>query len=109
LYGTSFEAVESISKQSKTCILDIEMEGVKQMHKSHLQARYLFIQPPSMEVLEKRLRGRGTDKEEDIKMRLEQAKVELEYAKEEGVHDTVVVNNDLEKAWEEVEAFCLAE
>jgi guanylate kinase len=85
------------------------MEGVKQMHKSHLQARYLFIQPPSMEVLEKRLRGRGTDKEEDIKMRLQQAEVELEYAKEDGVHDTVIVNNDLEKAWEEVEAFCLEE
>jgi guanylate kinase len=109
LYGTSFDAVSSIRDEGKTCILDIEMEGVKQMHKSELEARYLFIQPPSEEVLEKRLRGRGTDKEEDIMMRLEQAKVELEYAKEDGVHDKVVINDEIEKAWGEVEKFCLDE
>lgn len=90
-------------------MLDIEMEGVKQMHKSHLAARYLFIQPPSMEVLERRLRGRGTDKEEAIGLRLRQAGKELEYAKVDGVHDRVVVNDDLDKAWAEVEEFCLAE
>jgi guanylate kinase len=108
-YGTTFAAVASIQDAGKTCVLDIEMEGVKQMHTSHLAARYLFIQPPSMEVLEARLRGRGTDKEEAIAMRLQQAGKELEYAKVEGVHDKVVVNDELEKAWGEVEEFCLAE
>jgi guanylate kinase len=62
-----------------------------------------------MEELERRLRGRGTDKEEDIQKRLAQAKNELEYAKTEGAHDKVVVNDDLERAWREVEEFCLAE
>jgi guanylate kinase len=109
LYGTSFQAVEAIERTGKTCILDIEMEGVKQVHKSHLKARYLFLQPPSEEELEKRLRGRGTDKEEDIQKRLAQAKKELEYAKTPGVHDKVVVNDDLDKAYTEVEKFCLAE
>lgn len=82
-------------------------QGVKQVHNSHLKARYLFLQPPSYEILEKRLRGRGTDKEEDIQKRLAQAKNELEYAKVPGAHDKVVVNDDLERAFGEVEAFCL--
>lgn len=49
------------------------------------------------------MRGRGTDGEESVKKRLQQAEKELEYAKEEGAHDKVVVNNDLEKAYREVE------
>ena len=109
LYGTSFAAVEEVEKVGKVCVLDIEMEGVKQMHKSHLKARYLFIMPPSFEELERRLRSRATDKEGEIQKRLDQAKVEMEYAKTEGVHDKVVINDDLEKAYKEVEEFCLRE
>jgi guanylate kinase len=74
---------------------------------AELNARFLFLQPPSMEVLEQRLRGRATDKEEAILQRLAQAKNELEYAKTPGVHDQVIVNDDLEKAWKEFEAFCV--
>jgi len=101
--------VERIAREGKTCVLDIEMEGVKQIHASHLRARYLFIAPPSFEELEKRLRGRATDGEEEIRKRLERAKEEMEFAKTEGVHDKVVVNDDLERAYSEVEAFCLGE
>jgi guanylate kinase len=85
------------------------IQGVKQLHKSHISARYLFLSPPSFEELEKRLRGRGTDKEQAIEKRLTQAKLELEYSKQPGVHDTIVVNDDLDKAYNEVETFCLAE
>ncbi|KAG8629339.1 hypothetical protein KVT40_003204 [Elsinoe batatas] len=106
MYGTSFAAVDDVTSTGKTCILDIEMEGVKQVKKSHLKARFLFLQPPSVEVLEKRLRGRGTDKEEAILERLKQAEKELEFAKT-GVHDKVVVNDDLETAWKEFEGFCV--
>lgn len=109
LYGTSFAAVEAIEREGKICVLDIEMEGVKQMHKSHLRARYLFMKPPSEEILAERLRGRGDTKEEDVKMRLEQAKVEMKYAETEGVHDDIIVNDDLEKAWMEFLMFCLSE
>jgi len=59
-----------------------------------------------MEILEKRLRGRGTDKEEAILARLAQAKNELEFAKQPGSHDKIIINDDLEKAWSEFEAFC---
>jgi len=59
-----------------------------------------------METLEQRLRGRGTDKEDAILQRLAQAKNELEFAKQPGVHDKIIVNDDLEKAWGEFEEFC---
>lgn len=82
-------------------------QGVKQVKKTDLNARFLFLQPPSVEILEKRLRGRATDKEEAILERLKQAEKEMEFAKTPGVHDQVIVNDDLEKAWEEFRAFCV--
>ncbi|TKA24734.1 hypothetical protein B0A50_05722 [Salinomyces thailandicus] len=106
LYGTSVQAVKNVAEKGRTCILDIEMEGVKQVKKTDLNARYLFLQPPTVEILEQRLRGRGTDKEEDILARLKQADKEIEYAKT-GAHDQIVVNDDLEKAWREFKAFCV--
>ncbi|KAI6886722.1 guanylate kinase [Hortaea werneckii] len=105
-YGTSVQAVKNVAEKGRTCILDIEMEGVKQVKKTDLNARFVFLQPPSVEILEKRLRGRATDKEEDILLRLKQAEVEIEFAKT-GVHDKIVVNDDLEKAWSEFRAFCV--
>jgi len=83
--------------------LDIEMEGVKQVKRTDLHARFLFLSPPSLEVLEKRLRGRGTEDEDSLQKRLTQAKAEMAYAKEEGVHDKVVVNDDLDRAYKELE------
>jgi Mg-chelatase subunit ChlI len=74
-------------------VLDIEVEGVKQIQASGFPARYVFIAPPSEEELEKRLRGRGTEKEESIQKRLKQAKVELEYSKVPDVHDRIIVND----------------
>jgi guanylate kinase len=90
-------------------VLDIEMEGVKQVKQSNIDARYVFIAPPSEEILEKRLRGRGTEKEDSIQKRLRQAKLELEYSKTEGVHDKIIVNDDLEAAYEELRAFVYAD
>lgn len=84
-------------------------QGVKQVKKTSLNARCLSIQPPSLEILEKRLRGRATDSEDAITQRLAQAKNELAYAKQEGVFDKVIINDDLEKAWAEFKAFCTAD
>jgi guanylate kinase len=77
--------------------------------KTDLNARFIFLQPPSVEILEQRLRGRGTDKEEAIQERLKQAEKEIEYSKTPGVHEKIVVNDDLEKAWSEFREFCLEE
>lgn len=89
-------------------VLDIEMQGVRQLKDSGIDARYVFIRAPSFEVLEERLRARGTEGEEDVQRRLAQARVELEYA-EEGAYDKIIVNGDVEEAYKELEMFVLAE
>ncbi|KAJ5359887.1 hypothetical protein N7517_009078 [Penicillium concentricum] len=101
-YGTSVQAVKNIAEKKRICILDIEMEGVKQVKRTDLNARFLFLAPPSLEVLEQRLRGRGTETEESLEKRLSQARNELEYAKQPAAHDKIVVNDDLEKAYIEL-------
>ncbi|KAL9001180.1 MAG: hypothetical protein Q9169_000364 [Polycauliona sp. 2 TL-2023] len=102
-YGTSVKAVKDVAEEGQICVLDIEMEGVKQVKRTDLHARFLFLSPPSVEVLEQRLRGRGTEDEESLKKRLDQAAKEMAYSKEEGVHDKIVINDDLEKAYKEVD------
>ncbi|KAF2127330.1 guanylate kinase-like protein [Dothidotthia symphoricarpi CBS 119687] len=107
-YGTSVKAVQDIAEKGRVCILDIEMEGVKQVanHPTFPRPRFLFLSPPSMEILEKRLRSRATDKEEAILKRLNQASVEMDFANSgEAPHDKIVVNDDLDKAYEEVREF----
>lgn len=100
----SVQAVESVKSQGKICILDIDVQGVRNVKKSSLNPRYVFIAPPSMEILEARLRGRGTEKEEDIAKRLGNAAAELEYGQTEGNMDRIFVNDDLEKTFGEVVA-----
>ena len=80
-------------------------QGVKQVKKTDLNARFLFLSPPSLEILEQRLRGRGTDDEESVKKRLDQAKVEMDFAKNGDIHEKIVVNDDLDRAYKEVEAW----
>ena len=58
-----------------------------------------------MEELESRLRGRKTENEESNQKRLAQARVEMEYSKTDGVHDVIIVNDDLEEAYNELVAF----
>jgi len=101
-YGTSVAAVETVQKEGKICILDIDVQGVQNVKKSSLDAIYLFVAPPSMGELEKRLRGRGTEKEEAIVKRLANAKGELDYGLEEGNFDRVFTNDDLDKTFEDI-------
>jgi guanylate kinase len=76
-------------------LLEIELEGARQVRQSFPGAFQLFVAPPSFAELERRIRGRGTDSEEAIQRRLARARVELE-AKTE--FDEVLVNADLETA-----------
>ncbi|MCJ1311699.1 guanylate kinase [Agyrium rufum] len=102
-YGTSIQAVKDIAGKGRVCILDIEMEGVKQVKRTDLNARFLFLAPPSLEVLEQRLRSRNTETDESLAKRLAQAKNELAYAETPGSHEKIIVNDDLETAYKEVE------
>lgn len=80
-------------------MLDIDMQGVKSVKATQLNPRYIFVRPPSLEILEQRLRGRGTETEEAVTARLEASKRELEYGETQGAYDRIVVNDDLEKAY----------
>ncbi|KAI9829033.1 MAG: guanylate kinase [Thelocarpon impressellum] len=108
-YGTSIKAVKDVADKGLICILDIEMEGVKQVKRTDLNARFLFLAPPSLAVLEQRLRGRGTEDEASLRKRLDQAEKELAYARTEGAHERVIVNDNVDVAYKELEAFIFDE
>lgn len=101
-YGTSVAAVKKVAEQKRICILDIEMEGVKQVKRTDLNARFLFLSPPSREELERRLRERGTETEDSLQQRLNQAENEMEFAQLPGSHDKIVVNYNLDTAYVEL-------
>lgn len=100
LYGTSIESVEVVADAGKRCILDIDVQGAKSVRASSLDAIFIFICPPSYEDLEKRLRFRGTETEEQLQKRLRNAKGELEQGKSPGLFDHVLVNDDLEACYQ---------
>lgn len=71
------------------------------MKVTDLDARILFLSPPSIQVLEERLRGRGTENEDSLQKRLRQAGAEMAFAKEAG--EKIILNDELERAYKEVE------
>ncbi|XP_028833644.1 guanylate kinase [Denticeps clupeoides] len=109
MYGTSKAAVQDVQAKNLICILDIDMQGVKNIKGTDLNPIYISIQPPSMEVLEQRLRDRKTENEESLQKRLHAAAVDMELSKEAGVFDTVVVNDDLDRAYEKLKGVLLEE
>lgn len=99
LYGTPKAPVDKWLSEGKTVILKIEVQGASNIKKLYPESVGIFIMPPSMEELEQRLRSRGTEDESDIKKRLEIANEEIGHSKD---YDYLVVNDDLEKASENV-------
>ena len=98
-YGTPRKSVEEQMAAGRQVILEIETQGAFQVRAMIPDAHLVFIDPPSIEILESRLRGRGTDSEEAIQTRLKTALVELSRKSE---YDYVLVNDDLEKAASEL-------
>ena len=75
MYGTSKSAVNAVLNSGKICILDIDVQGVKAVKKTDLTPLLVFIKPPSLEVLEERLRSRGTETEESLRWGLNEDNV----------------------------------
>jgi guanylate kinase len=93
-----------VTNTGKICILDIDVQGVENVKKSDKIAQadvvFAMLIPPSIEELERRLRGRSTDSNEVIARRLERAREEMEYVhKPEGFWDAILVNDDIEKCY----------
>ncbi|CAL8309586.1 unnamed protein product [Lota lota] len=104
MYGTSKSAIEDVQAKNLICILDVDIQGVRNIKETDLDPIYISIQPPSMEILEKRLRDRQTESEESLQKRLDAARQDMELSKEPGVFDVVIINDDLDKAYGELTA-----
>lgn len=77
----SKQSVRNVQSQGRVCVLDIEIEGVKQIRATELNPLLVFILPPSIEELERRLRNRNTESEESLRKRLDKANAEIDYGK----------------------------
>lgn len=105
-YGTPRAYVEQRLNEGMNVVLDIEILGARQVKKKMPGAVLIFIAPPSLVELERRLRGRGTDTEEAILGRLARARQEY---KEADFYDYLIVNDDVEKAAKQLSAIIEAE
>jgi guanylate kinase len=105
-YGTSFGAIESALAAGHDVVLEIEVQGARQVRARRTDARLVFLLPPSWGALEARLRGRGTDTPEQIARRLTTAHEELRAARE---FDYAVLNDDVERCVQELRRILAAE
>jgi len=104
-YGTPLQPVLDNLAKGRDMLFDIDVQGAAQLSLTLPEARFVFILPPSLEELERRLRGRGTDSEESILLRLANARKEI--MSSHWFH-ALIVNDDLDKAYDELRAFYLA-
>jgi guanylate kinase len=95
LYGTSWSALETPRARGLDVLLEIEIQGARQVRDRLAEACLVFLLPPSLRELERRLRGRGTDDEATIQRRLTIARQELDAAP---LYDYAIVNDDLDRA-----------
>lgn len=105
LYGTSIKRLKKLNREGYDIILDIDTHGAMQLKKSCENAVYIFVLPPSLETLKKRLKNRRTDKEEDIETRLANAKVEISSY---SIYDYIIVNDKFDNAYKELESIILS-
>ena len=98
-YGTSHKFIENELQKGKHIIMDIDVQGAKQILQQNIEVVTIFIIPPDINVLTERLKERGTDSIKEIEIRLQTARKEME---EIGHFDYLVINDDLETAVSEV-------
>lgn len=94
-YGTEKQEIERIFSEKKVPILDIDVQGAEILREKNLNLYTIFIAPPSLEELQRRLANRETESEEQISQRLELARHEM---REQNRFDRVIINDDLETA-----------
>jgi guanylate kinase len=103
-YGTPRKWLEQAHAQKKDLVLEIDVQGALQVKRKVPEAMALFVLPPSRAELEKRIRARGQDSEEEIVRRLERARQEmLSYSS----YDFAIINDNLERAGQEAQAIAV--
>ncbi|MBN1902001.1 guanylate kinase [Candidatus Sumerlaeota bacterium] len=106
LYGTRKDVIGEKLARGKDVIMDLDFQGGLNVKRQSPDAVLVFLLPPSLEVLEKRLRTRQTDGEDEIQARLKNAREEIGYATR---YDYVLINDDLEKTIEELKGIIRSE
>ena len=104
-YGTLRSEITRIAGEGRVCVLELELDGALRVQEEVPRSVTIFIAAP-VEELERRLRGRASDSEEVVRRRFEAAKVEIEHY---GFFDYLVVNDDVESAFKNLEGIVLAE
>ena len=99
-YGTLWSEVNSYLDKGRSVILEIDVKGALNVRKAIPNSVLLFVAPPSLEALEQRLRGRGTESEEKIALRLSRVAWEMDHA---SLYDATIVNDDLDVAVDQLE------
>lgn len=99
LYGTLVSEVKRLLAKGHSLVLEIDVQGALNVRKVYPDAVLIFIEPPSLEVLEERLRGRGTEDEASIELRLKNARHEMELADQ---YDARIVNDTVDRAAQEL-------
>ena len=105
LYGTSFSSLDEQTASGLDVLLDLDTQGAKNIKKHFKKSVLIYVLPPSLDVLEKRLMARGTDDETVIKSRMKKTSSEI---KQCVWYDYIIVNDDLEKAIKEAQAIILS-
>ncbi len=106
LYGTSKRVLDDMIKEGVDVILDIDTQGARQIKTHFATAVFVFIMPPSMAILEERLRNRKSDREDEIRKRMLRA---IDEIRDYGFYDYIVVNRDFERALTELRSIVVAE
>ncbi|MEC7987157.1 MAG: guanylate kinase [Myxococcota bacterium] len=104
-YGTPRKPIEKMLSEGKSIILDIDPQGAEQIRAKRPDCVSIFILPPSIEVLEKRLRARNTDSEEIIQGRMQQLRSHLQHCDS---FDYLLINDDLPSAQDQFQAIIIA-
>ena len=105
-YGTPRSPVESALKEGRSILLEIDVQGARQIREKLPQAVLVFVLPPSLQAIEERLRGRSTDSEEIIARRVSEAMVQISAC---GEFDYLVVNDDLPEAHKVFQSVLISE
>lgn len=105
-YGTPRDYVEKTMSEGKDVILEIDIQGARQVKKLYQDAVYIFLSPPSLKELEKRLNKRGSENENDKLVRIQNAMMEMQ---EKINYDYEIINDLVDKAADKLKAIIIAE
>jgi guanylate kinase len=101
LYGTPRSELDEAAARSEHVVLDIDVQGARQIRNTVADAKLIFVLPPSIEIMMERLKGRGTEDDQEVACRLRSALDELQAVPE---FDYVVINDDLDRCVKEIES-----